>query len=52
MLVKFDDTMRKLFTTKERITIRRTARGIAKRYVALRELRRLRNRPTAKTKAA
>ena len=50
MLVKFDDMMRKLFTTKERVTIRRTARGIAKRYAALRELRRLRNCRTTKNK--
>jgi hypothetical protein len=31
---------------------RRTARGIAKRYAALRELRRLRNRRTTKNKVA
>src|SRR6266446_2617963 len=44
LAVKFDDMMRELFSTKERVAIRRTAKRIAKRYVALRELRRLRKR--------
>ena len=52
MSVKFDDMMRELFSTKERVAIRRTAKRIAKRYVALRELRRLRKRGTPKNKAA
>lgn len=44
MAVKFEDMMRELFTSKERTNIRRTAAGIAKRYMALRELRQARNR--------
>lgn len=44
MPVKFEDMMRELFTSKERAAIRRTARGIAKRHMALRELRQARNR--------
>ena len=44
MPVKFKDMMRELFTAKERAAIRRTAAGIAKRHMALRELRQARNR--------
>lgn len=44
MPVKFKDMMRELFMPKERATIRRTAAGIAKRHLALRELRQARNR--------
>ena len=44
MPVKFDDLMLELFTPKERATIRRTAATIAKRHLALRELRQARNR--------
>jgi DNA-binding XRE family transcriptional regulator len=44
MPVKFKDMMRELFTPKERAAIRRTAAGIAKRHMALRELRQARNR--------
>jgi transcriptional regulator with XRE-family HTH domain len=44
MPVKFKDMMRELFTARERAAIRRTAAGIAKRHMALRELRQARNR--------
>src|SRR6266851_4532386 len=44
MPVKFDDMMRELFSPAERGAIRRTAAGIAKRHLALRELRQVRNR--------
>jgi Helix-turn-helix len=44
MPVKYKDMMRELFTPKERAAIRRTASGIAKRHMALRELRQARNR--------
>jgi DNA-binding XRE family transcriptional regulator len=44
MPVKFKDMMRELFTPGERAAIRRTAAGIAKRHMALRELRQARNR--------
>jgi DNA-binding XRE family transcriptional regulator len=44
MAVKFEDMMRELFTSKERASIRRTAANIAKRHMALRELRQARNR--------
>ena len=44
MPVKFKDMMRELFTPRERAGIRRTAAGIAKRHMALRELRQARNR--------
>jgi DNA-binding phage protein len=44
MPVKFEDMMREIFTPKERAAIRRTASRIAKRHMALRELRQARNR--------
>ncbi|MCX7364702.1 MAG: helix-turn-helix transcriptional regulator [Alphaproteobacteria bacterium] len=44
MTVKFEDVMRELFTPKERAAIRRDAAAIAKRHMALRELREARNR--------
>ena len=44
MAVKFDDMMRELFSPAERAAIRRTATGIAKRHLALRELRQARGR--------
>jgi transcriptional regulator with XRE-family HTH domain len=44
MAVKFEVMMRELFTSKERASIRRTAGQIAKRHMALRELRQARNR--------
>lgn len=44
MPVKFEDMMRELFSPKERAAIRRTASGIAKHHLALRELRQVRNR--------
>lgn len=44
MPVKFEDMMKELFTPKERAAIRRTAAGIAKRHMALRELREARSR--------
>ncbi len=44
MPVKFEDMMRELFSPAERAAIRRTAAGIAKRHMALRELRQARNR--------
>ena len=44
MTVKLDDMMKKLFTPKERVAIRRDAAAIAKRHMALRELREARNR--------
>jgi hypothetical protein len=44
MPVKFEDMMRELFLPSERTAIRRTAAGIAKRHMALRELRQARNR--------
>ena len=44
MPVKFEDMMRELFTPKERAAIRRTANRIAKRHMALKELRQARNR--------
>ena len=37
--MKFEDMMKELFTPKERAAIRQKARRIAKRYMALRELR-------------
>jgi len=44
MTVELEDMMKKLFTPKERAAIRRDAAGIAKRHMALRELREARNR--------
>lgn len=44
MTVKLDDMMKKLFAPKERLAIRREAATIAKRHMALRELREARNR--------
>src|SRR6185295_10259752 len=44
MAVKFENMMRELFTSKERAGIRRMAAKIAKRHMALRELRKARNR--------
>ena len=44
MVVKLDDMMKKLFTPKERAAIRRDARAIARRHMALRELREARSR--------
>lgn len=44
MAVKFEDMMRELFSPAERAAIRRTATGIAKRHLALRELRQVRGR--------
>lgn len=44
MPVKLDDMMKKLFTPKERAAIRRNAGVIAKRHMALRELREARSR--------
>ena len=44
MTVKFEDMMRELFSPAERAAIRRTAASIAKRHLALRELRQARNR--------
>jgi DNA-binding XRE family transcriptional regulator len=44
MPVKFEDMMKELFTPKERAAIKRTAAAIAKRHMALRELRQARNR--------
>jgi hypothetical protein len=44
MSVKFEDMMRELFSPSERAAIRRTAAGIAKRHMALRELRQACNR--------
>jgi DNA-binding phage protein len=44
MPVKFEDMMQELFTPKERAAIKRTAATIAKRHMALRELRQARNR--------
>jgi len=44
MTVKLDDMMKKLFTPKERAAIRRDAAVIAKRHMALRELREARSR--------
>lgn len=44
MTVKLDDMMKKLFTPKERASIRRDAAAIVKRHMALRELREARNR--------
>ncbi len=48
MTVKFADMMKELFTPKERATIRRSARSIAKQHIALRELR----RPPVRTQGA
>ena len=42
MTVTFEDMMKELFTPKERAAIRRSARGIAKHHMALRELRQTR----------
>jgi DNA-binding XRE family transcriptional regulator len=42
MTVTFEDMMKELFTPKERAAIRRSARGIAKNHMALRELRQTR----------
>jgi DNA-binding XRE family transcriptional regulator len=44
MAVTLEDMMKKLFTPKERAAIRRDAGRIAKRHMALRELREARNR--------
>lgn len=44
MSVKLEDMMKKLFTPKERAAIRRDAAGLAKRHMALRELREARSR--------
>jgi transcriptional regulator with XRE-family HTH domain len=44
MTVKLEDMMKKLFTPKERSAIRRDAARMAKRHMALRELREARNR--------
>src|SRR5258708_7817024 len=44
MPVKFEDMLRELFSRAERAAIRRRASGIAKRHMALRELRQARNR--------
>lgn len=44
MPVKFEAMMGEIFTPRERAAIRRTAHGIAKRHLALRELREARNR--------
>jgi DNA-binding XRE family transcriptional regulator len=44
MVVKLEDVMKKVFTARERAAIRRDARVIAKRHLALRELREARNR--------
>jgi transcriptional regulator with XRE-family HTH domain len=44
MTVKFEEMMRELFSPAERAAIRRTATSIAKRHLALRELRQARNR--------
>jgi hypothetical protein len=44
MPVAFEDMMKELFSPKERATIRRTATAVAKRHLALRELREARNR--------
>jgi hypothetical protein len=44
MTVKLEAMMKKLFTPKERAAIRRDAGAIAKRHLALRELREVRNR--------
>jgi DNA-binding XRE family transcriptional regulator len=44
MAVKLEDMMKKLFTPKERAAIRREAGVIAKRHMALRELREARSR--------
>ena len=44
MVVKLEDMMKKVFTPKERAAIRREAGAIAKRHMALRELREARSR--------
>lgn len=44
MPVKFEDMLQELFSPKERAAIRRTATALAKRHLALRELREARNR--------
>lgn len=44
MTVKFEDMMRELFSPAERAAIRRTANGIARHHLALRELRQARGR--------
>ena len=44
MAVKLEDMMKKVFTPKERAAIRREAGAIAKRHMALRELREARSR--------
>jgi DNA-binding phage protein len=44
MPVKFEEIMKELFTSKERAAIRRSATTLAKRHMALRELRQARNR--------
>lgn len=43
MPVKFGDMMKELFTPKERAAIRQKASRLAKRHMALRELREARN---------
>ena len=44
MAVKLEDMMKKVFTAKERTAIRREGGAIAKRHMALRELREARSR--------
>lgn len=44
MPVKFEDMMREFFSPRERAAIRRAATVIAKRHLALREVRVARNR--------
>jgi DNA-binding XRE family transcriptional regulator len=44
MAVKLEDMMKKVFSPKERAAIRREAGAIAKRHMALRELREARSR--------
>jgi hypothetical protein len=48
MPVKFEDMMRELFSPAEHAAIRRTATGIAKRHMALRELRQASSRSTSR----
>ena len=48
MPVTFDDMIRELFTPKDCAAIRRTAARIAKRHMALLEMRQERNRPIAR----
>ena len=44
MPVKFEAMMRELFSAADRAAIRRPASGIARRHMALLELRQVRNR--------